>query len=75
MSSNFNQILTLGYEFDQILIPGTIPQSVTHLTFGRYLNQCLKDIIPPSITHLTLSIKFIPEFLLDIPLSTRISFV
>ena len=31
----------------------TVPNSVTHLTFGYYFNQNINDCIPNSVTHLT----------------------
>lgn len=45
--------------FDQPILQGDIPYSVTHLTFGDKFNQPLpKGCIPSSVTHLTFGQEF-----------------
>ena len=44
-------------KFNQELTKDSIPNSVTHLTFGRDFNQQI-DILPNSITHLTFGNDF-----------------
>ena len=48
-----------------------IPNYITHLTFGYYFNQEIKDSIPNSITHLIFGDYFNQEIKNCIPNSVR----
>jgi len=61
------------YNLDQIFyMPEKyiLPNSLTHLTFGRYYNQVIeKDVLPNSLKHLVLPICYkhdITNLLIDI---------
>src|SRR5258706_15442303 len=53
---HYDKIKKLHYtqRFINLIVsyPILIHQFVTHLTFGRYFTQNIKDCIPPSVTHL-----------------------
>lgn len=39
-------------------LAGSVPDSVTHLTFGRYFRQEIVGVIGPNVTHLVLDVHF-----------------
>ena len=55
-------VLELGGAFNQTLTPGLIPDSVTHLTFGRRFHNGSKPlsvgVLPPKVMHLTFGDAF-----------------
>lgn len=50
--------LKFGSEFNQPLDPNDIPLGVTHLEFGKKINQSIKDVIPNTVIHLEFGYKF-----------------
>src|SRR5258706_10414161 len=59
---NYDKIKKLHYmqQFTNLIVNNLIliPRSVTHLTFGKYFNQDIKNCIPQSMTHLTFRNNF-----------------
>ncbi len=54
------KICTLPNNFNSELLPGFIPDSVTHLTFGwGFERKLLPGVIPDSVTHITFDKWFI----------------
>lgn len=51
--------MTFGDTYNQSVLPGVIPDSVTHLSFGTDFNQLLlPKSIPNSVTHMSLDRDF-----------------
>lgn len=59
--------LTFGWEFDQLLEPGVLPDSIQYLKFGNWYKQPFtKDVLPKSLKYLIFNGHFNCEFDKDV---------
>jgi phage-related protein len=56
---NLNHIMfDAGFDERVDMSSGDMPKNLTHLTFGRFFNQDVRNRLPPNLTHLTFDWNF-----------------